>query len=330
MKTIYSFTGLVIMFLMPLDLPAQTGGSKKPFPYAFSVAALTGFFYGQGEEIVYKTPDNDTYLSELLWDMKPLFYAGLGLACAQTNPLEKWGGFVSLSLKFGIPGKTGVMEDRDWISPSHSRVTHFSSHDNYTQGALLLDISGGLSFPVVSKVLIKAYLTFSYMRFVWDSQNGYVQYGTPQEGTDYDPWNPSLPKTPLYGPAISYIQEWFIAAPGIGADVPFLKIFSAGVTFHITPLLWCFARDEHFSRNLEFSDQTAFGLLLEPKVGFTFSPLPKLDIALAAGYRRILGSRGATYSRTTGLNGSENFIKNGSAGAGYWALDLGLSVKVRL
>lgn len=321
MKTIYGFTFLVILFyifLCPPTLQAESPDSDKTFPYTFSVAASGGFLYGQSEEIVYKAPNSDAYLSQLLWDMKPLWYAGASLNFSQINPMEKLGFFMDLSLKFGIPSKTGTMEDRDWTADDE-HLTNFSSHDNYTRGAFILDFSAGLSVPIVSKLLINLYLGFSYMNFSWDSHDGYIEYETGN-------WE----KIPFYGPAISYSQQWRIFLLGIQLNIPF-KPFAIALSFQGSagPFIYCADQDEHFSRNLQFRDYSSGGVLLEPKGAFTFSLHPKADLSLHIGGRYISGVRGITKERKTGLSSDGTFVKSGEAGAGYAMLDTGLSVKVR-
>ena len=270
--------------------------------------------YGAGEEIVYKTPD--TYLSQLLWDIKPLFYLGTDMGFSRVNPLAGWGVALGLSLKFGLPGEVGIMEDRDWQSDDHNHVTDFSSHENNIQGAVILDITAGVTLPIASRLVLGVYLGFSYMRFSWAAENGYYQY----EDTRWA-------EIPIYGPVISYSQTWFIFFPGLSLSVPFLKLFSWEARFAITPLLFCFAEDDHFARQLRFRDRLEHqGLFLEPALSLTVSPRPNLDISLSVSYR-YLGARG--YSEAQNATGNGSYVEAGNAGASFSALDAGLSVKIR-
>jgi outer membrane protease len=303
-----------LAFFMPPRVLAETISSDNAFPYTFSVGILTGFLYGQSEEIVYK-PNSKTKWSQLLWDTKPLFYVGAEVNFSRSNPMEKWGFFGDLSFKGGIPSGTGIMEDRDWDS-TDNHLTNYSRHDNNTQAAFLLDFQPGVSIPFDSKVLLKVSLAFSYMYFSWASQDGYLQYENYND-PKYQPWE----KVPVSGPAINYIQHWFILAPGVGLWVPF-KVFSLGIDFHVTPLIWCNAYDQHVARNDYFDDHVWRGFLLEPKGAFTFSPHPKLSLTLSGSYRFINGPRGASY-----MNGK--LTGDDGAGAGYAVWDTGISVKWR-
>ncbi|MDR1302379.1 MAG: omptin family outer membrane protease [Treponema sp.] len=334
MRTIQVFICLVSTFVLFASPRIQGDTSLKPetrSAYTFSVAALAGFLYGQGEEIVYIN-DTDTYLSQLLWDMKPLFYAGSSLDFSPVNPLEGLGFFTHLSLKFGIPGKTGTMEDRDWLNKENGlndNLTNFSSHDNYTQGAFLLDSSIGISLPLASWFLLKGYVDFSYMYFSWASQDGFTQYAARDSSTGgYAPWEDTLPKTAYYGPAINYQQRWVIFTPGLAVHIPFLYGLSLGAYLHISPFIHCVAVDDHIRRGIQFRDDTSGGLLFESQGAITFAPNPRLELSLSLGYRSIQGLQGPTTSRNTGTT-SGLVSQSGTGGAGYAVLDTGLSIKIR-
>ena len=110
--------GIPIMVVC-LALVFGTAGlwaEEKEPDYVFTYSASLGVLYGQGEEIVYKTSGEDRYLSELLWDLKPLFYHQSALDFGKTRPLRGPGFWGSLSLRLGIPAGSGNMEDRDWLN----------------------------------------------------------------------------------------------------------------------------------------------------------------------------------------------------------------------
>jgi outer membrane protease len=335
MNTIKVFIFLVsiLFFSVSTGIHGETpGAAGKKSSYTLSIAALTGFLYGRAEEIVYLNETSDTYLSQLLWDMKPLFYAGTSLKVSPVKPLERFGFFADLSLKSGIPSKTGSMEDRDWlnkVNATNDGLTHFSSHDNYTQGAFLLDLSVGLSFPIAGRLLLKGYGVFSYMYFSWASRDGFTQYASKDTSGVYAPWDDTIPKSNHYGPAINYQQEWVILTPGLALYVPFPYGFSLDLSIQISPLLWCVILDDHFLTKTQYQDKTSGGLLFESHGEIAFALHPRLELSLSLGYRSIQGLRGPTYTRKTGETDG-TIGQNGSGGTGYLALDTGLSVKIRL
>ncbi|GHV18219.1 hypothetical protein FACS189493_7260 [Spirochaetia bacterium] len=299
----------------------------------FTLTAETqfGIMYGEGEEIVYGAPSGAPYLSQLLWDIKPLTYFGAGLSLVVKNPALPVGFFTGLLVKAGIPGFTGSMEDRDWQDNDQQYLTNFSTHDNYTAGAFFLDYDLGVSIPIrlteKRTMDLKIFGRFSWMDLEWISYDGYLQYGAHSYGSpDYGPWDASLAKTYSYGPAVGYNQVWILAAPGIAADIPVGDLFSIGVSFTISPFIWANAYDSHFKRELQFKDYPSGGLMLEPWGELVFSPNERLAIALHGSYRYISGAQGDGYHRIT----TGEYVLDGSGGAGYYALNAGLSLKVRL
>jgi outer membrane protease len=338
MKNIAVFTGFVIIFHVFLICPrawAQYSGPvlshfsiKNKFPYTLSMTSAAGFLYGYGEEIVYKYPGKDTYMSQLLWNMKPLFYAGGTLDFSRLDPMEKWGGFTGFSLKFGFPGQTGIMEDRDWNAPEDA-LSNYSLSDNYTDGALLFDYLLGLSFPLRSFALLKIYWGVSWMSFHWTGRDGYTQYA-PVLGAAYLPLDDSAPKEPLYGASISYSQDWLITYPGVALGIPLSRWFKASLSFQISPLIFCAARDDHLLRDIEFRDYISGGLYMEPRGDATFSFQNRFELSLYVSYRFIRGARGESYGRKTGsTNNGEFYQYSEDAGAAWYTLDSGLSFTVR-
>jgi outer membrane protease len=288
-----------------------TFGAEAKSDYVFSASASTGFLYGQPEEIVYK-PDRDTYLSELLWDVKPLFYWGLAVNFAQENPLENFGFFTNLSIKFGIPAATGSIEDRDWLS---DHLTNFSKHDNFTQNALLFDFSAGISMPIVSRFALKFYASISFMDFSWKGMDGYRTY-------ESEKWE----KKYFSGEVISYKQQWAIFGLGISCYFPFATYFAFNASFAASPLVYCAAHDTHFYRSIDFYDYVSGGFFLEPQGEFVFSPLKKLSLSLSFSYRLMKGAKGTSYWRNST---SSTLYQEGYAGAAYSAMDAGFSIKVK-
>ncbi|MDR1100125.1 MAG: omptin family outer membrane protease [Treponema sp.] len=332
MKNIAVFTALVII-LWALPCPQARGQghilSALPdtgagFPYALTLAASTGFLYGYGEELVYKYPGKETYMSQLLWNIKPLFYYGAALDFSRIRPLEKPGFFALLSLKFGFPAKTGIMEDLDWLTVN-DELTNYSLSDNYTNGAFLFDVFLGASLPLGDFALIKLQWGFSLMSFQWTGRDGYRRYSS-NENT---PLDDSVGPVPFYGILILYAQNWLITSPGLALQIPLSRHFRTDLFFQISPFIFCNARDDHVLRNLEFLDYVSGGLYLEPRGDFVFSFWERFELSLYVSYRYIRGAHGESYQRSTG--GSGQYLKTAEdAGAAWYALDSGLTFKVRL
>jgi outer membrane protease len=333
---VFSVFVIILWALVP-GVPAQgqdhvlSHQLRMPFPYALSLFSSIGFLHGRGEEILYKYPGEEIQLSQLLWNIKPLFYYGAALDFSRLRPLEKPGFFSSLSLKFGFPAKTGIMEDRDWLT-SKDELTNYSLSDNYTSQALLIDFLLGLSLPLRHSVLLKFFWNFSWMSFQWIGRDGYVQYSSNTE----IPLDDSVKKSPIYGPSIAYSQEWLLLNPGLAVEIPLFSRFRVDFSFQISPrlkylpLIFCFARDNHVMRSLEYQDYVFGGLYLEPRGGFSFFFRDRFALSLYVSYRHIRGGHGESYWRSTGPEGTGFYKSIEEAGAGWYALDSGLSFKVRL
>jgi outer membrane protease len=285
---------------------------------------------GYAEELVYKSAGDDTLLSELIWDLKRLFYLGTALDFGRTNPWERWGFFAGASIKYGLPLKAGVMEDRDWLAEKGGYLTHYSRHDAYSNGLLFSDLSLGFSFPLFNTLLLKPGIRFSYMYFSWSAQDGFKQYvPDPKSGEDYQPWDSGITKIPISGTGILYSQHWFILAPALAAA---LKLSSRSfLDFYIaaTPFIFCAATDDHLQRNLQFRDYLSWGLSLEGGAGCAFALTERFEIRLDCGIRYISGPRGETYKKITG-DTEPVFYLSGEGGAGLFILSAGISAKIRL
>ena len=317
-------------FLAPAFAEANEGPPVER--HHFSLSPLLGMFYGQAEELVFR-PGSDRLLSELLWDLKPLFYVGLAAEFGPRDPFQDNGFIAAASIKFGLPFRSGNHENRDWLNPQHGRLTHFSQHDVYTQNAILLDISAGYSWRLTDTLALRAHVAFSFMHFSWSGENGFIQYPTNIAGeilgTTAPPWSSDLPKIPLHGMVIRYSQNWFIFAPGISFTWRGDHRFSMEGSFSYSPLIFCAARDDHLLRRITFFDYMSFGHFFNGGGSFVFAARDNLDIAFSVFYRYITGTRGRTYQQNN-VTGRTYLTTNDGAGAGFSALTVGLAARIRL
>ena len=326
-----SILWLCLSPLSPILHAGETTGTR----YGFSVSPRIGMLYGHAEEIVYKTSGKDHYMSELLWDLKPLFYIGLDAEFGPRNRYAHSGFIAAGSLKsqlgiHGIPPKTGINENRDWKYPDNQNLTNYSRHDAYSQRAILADISIGYSWRLTNSLAVKAYGIFSYMHFSWIAKDGYYQYLESDEFGNIFPldqiWDKNMPKTAMSGPANEYFQNWFIVSPGISLTWKFSRQFSLEGNFSYSPLIYCFARDDHILRNTVFYDYLSFGHFINGGGSLIYSPTGNLDISLSFSYRHISGSRGDTRIK----EGSHTWDIYDTAGAAFSAVDISLTAKIRV
>ncbi|MDR1218352.1 MAG: omptin family outer membrane protease [Treponema sp.] len=304
----------------------------EPRAYTFSTSVSAGFLYGQSEEIVYKNSAGD-YLSQLLWDMKPLFYYGYALHFERSKPLQRAGFFTNLSVKYGAPSNTGVMEDRDWQDTRDHRLTHFSLHDNFTETMMLFDVKAGGSFPVFHRVVLKVYGLLSFMDFSWGSFNGYMQYASGSNG-QYDEWSDSIRKTYFEGRIIGYDQTWIVFGAGFSLTLPVALpqgVLGVGLAFDISPFIRGVGVDNHWIRKMQFNDYLIGGVFLEPGLFVDFSFGRRIAFALSVSWRLLINAIGDTYIYSAFQDALYlDSISFNSGGAGLSVLDLGLSISIKL
>jgi len=319
--------------------PFLTG---KPGPYAVSFSPLFGMFYGQGEEILYKYRNSDQFASHLLWDLKPLFYIGMGVEFGPRDPFRSNGFFAAGSLKVGFPMKTGIMEDRDWNYKDNDELTHYSRHDSHTKNALLGDAKAGYSWKLRYNLALGAYGEISVMHYSWSAEDGYYQYLNTNVPDQV--WTDDIPKEYLNGPVIQYSQLWMMIAPGISMKWRINELFSAEGFFGYTPLIYGTDMDDHLVptffynhitqvyeqyEGVRFYGQFFGGHYINGGGKFSFL-YNNMEFALSLSYRYITGLRGMSYFQDIYLMRSSNnpVIRNAyEGGMGYSTLEVGFSAK---
>ncbi|MDR2362902.1 MAG: omptin family outer membrane protease [Spirochaetaceae bacterium] len=307
----------VLSVVMTLTLSAQERAVTIN-GHALSLGVSAGVLYGQSEEIVYLYQNTGTKLSQLLWDLKPLVYAGADVNYRWRKPANRWGVFSDVSFKLGLPMKSGVMEDRDWIVPDYPQwLTFYSVHDNKTETAILADADMGLSFQIFRQFLLKAYLSYSLMYFSWRATGGSFLYPA-SYGDNFYYLNPI--------DVITYQQTWHILSPGIAFYGEFNRYFNAEIAFKASPLIWCITVDDHISRDLIITDNLDIGLFIEPSLLFSFTPNNFFTLSLGVQYRNISRIRGDSIYKEAGT--PDRREKN-IGGAGYSVLDAGIIATFR-
>jgi outer membrane protease len=283
----------------------------EDFPYALSVSASLGLKYGFAGEFVYKNSTDLDKLGQILWDMKPLFVWGGSLDFSRRDPMAGAGFFIRTDLQAAFPLKSGQVAAGAW-TPAGA-VSMVSFHDNYTNGAWLLDLTTGVSIPLRPRLYLRFYAALNYMKFAWSGEEGSRKTAG------------SLVN--FYGPVIAYSQTWLIFAGGVSVYYPFLRFFKAGLSFQISPMIIAIALDDHLFDKSQYVDRVSGGIFLEPRGEFVFSPTKRLDLSLSFSYRTIQASRGHRDTRNISTDTVETSVNE--AGASRVFLDTGLSVTLR-
>jgi len=310
MKNITALSFLVIIiFSLSLSYTAYGQEEKRERNYGFSFGTQFGFIHGQSLEFVYPIYTKGELLSELRWDIKPVFYYGFQLDFNRIDLMSGPGFFASVSFKAGVPADSGVMEDRDWMSTENSNLTHFSHHTNKTNEFYSLVAAIGASIPVKTYFYIKPFLSGSWTRFSFAARDGYGIY-------------PGGPVSFEGEEVIRYKQDWLLLAAGVSIGTNILSPFSFDISFQISPFTYCAATDEHLdeSKRITYHDYTAWGFFLEPAGRFSFNT-QRIEFSLEVAWRYMGKTRGNSF----GSDGSF-----GNAGAGFSFIDTRLAVKLRI
>ena len=299
-----------------------------------TASAGAGIMYGVARELVYSTSafNGKSYLlSELDWDIKPLYYtkASLGLTTME-------GFTASVNAQVGIPGKTGISTDSDWLNYNYngtSAKTNYLQMDCITERAMLLDAQVGWQFPLASWLSLEPFAAFGFMDFKWTGRDGYFQYPPNWFGSGATlPYPPSSTddKINTAGVTIIYQQTWFYPAVGVAAKFRAGDDFGISASFSFSPFVFCNDVDNHMRGNVtnDFYDYLRGGILLKPTVSLEWQVSKTARLSLDVTYLHIEGLRGDTYKLTTGLGQDPNQagVPSSGAGASFDALDASLGI----
>jgi len=309
-----------------LDLSAQG------FPV--TLTATSGTMLGWAKEFVYSSGYTE---SELDWPLLPAFSAGLTVTLG-----DKAGFLGSVALEAGIPMRVGTMTDSDYLNGDGVK-THFSESDGVLESALLVNVQAGWGFQFevwgAQTGSFEPFLGFEFIRMEWTAQNGYLQY-PPETSPPYTPWSPSTPQTPVYGTGIVYTQNYAIPTAGLKLSLPIVKALTVAASFTFSPYLWCWDKDSHLLRQLDFYSSMHSGILLEPQLQATYAITDKASVTLDVLYRHISSLIGDTYIVGTGAvgystigelaPGQQSITYTNSAGASFDVVDISLGFSVGL
>jgi outer membrane protease len=210
-------------------------------------------------------------------------------------------------------------------------LTHFSKHDSYIYDSRFFDWDFGLSVPLrpgeTFNPVLSVFGRFSYMEMKWIARDGYIQYGdNTGDSSLYAPWDDSFEKIDITGPGIKYSQIWLLFSPGLAACFPLSRFFALNCAFTITPAIRATAEDIHLRKNEQYLDFPEGGLALEPEIRVSFFPNTRCSLSLQVSWRYITGAVG--YSWGKGLSDEKYSSQGKSGGAGFHALNTGISFKV--
>ena len=322
---------LFVIFLILVSFSVNAEGDANEVndesDHLFSVGFSFGLLSGVSEEIVYRSSSANSYMSQLIWPIDPLFYVGFDAGYSWKGPANPEsvfqkifsGFFFNASAKLGLPADTGMMEDRDWIRQPIWALSHYSLHDNKIETAVLAGLDIGKSFRLHNEFRLSVFLSYDIMYYAFAARGGTYLYPELDGGHFYDPSTEDV---------VTYRQFWQIFSPGVSFYGVFNSYFDVEIFVKATPLIFSSSYDEHLSRTLRIiNDPMYYGLYIEPGLVFTFKPAAsKFMLSMSLNYRNISGTRGNSRYR---YPENTNLYRN-VGGADYSAFDIGLIAKLRV
>jgi outer membrane protease len=302
--------------------------------WTVSAEAGASILYGTAYEYVYDA-NTGNKLSQLNWDIKPVLTVASSLLVQHQRTLFEF------SCSLGLDGNRGIMTDSDWLNEASgdaSMKTNYSESAAMGTGFTDLGLSVRQSFRLSPTVDLSSFVGFRYIDIAWAAQGGWLQYAS-------NDTQGSLPPYYVYttgqvrsmsGTVSTYEQRYYAVILGVDANAALSREFSFFGSLHFSPIVIASALDYHALRDVTFSDSMSGGFLVQPALGFAWSPVSSFDLRLEGSYFLISGLKGSD-TATAGPNSNETNIARGqtiaypnTAGAGIEFLSLDLSATLRL
>ena len=144
----------------------------------------------------------------------------------------------------------------------------------------------------------------------------------------------------MYGTGIIYTQNYVIPTAGMKLSFPVLPALTVAASFTFSPYLWCFDKDSHLLRQLDFYSTMHSGLLLEPRLTATYKISNRTAVSLDVLYRDISSLIGDTYEVGTGAlgysaigqlsPGAQSITYTNAAGASFDVVDISVTLELGL
>jgi len=324
-KTVLTLIAFLISGIPPLYARDNLHFSIKENEYAAGIEARWGVSGLGMTEMVYKDSESGDLLSAIDWDIGAQMSAGTGLRIAPVDPFARLGFSLAGNIRWHFPVNGGSMKDTDWDDDGNE----------YGYGESIASTLAGMEaeerlaahVPIRRQFLVEAAAELWYSRYVAIAHDGWARWA----GDDQ--------RIPLYGAAVSYIQEWIVFAPGIGLGYKLNDAHQLGVRAAVSPWIRGVHIDNHYFRTLEsddpdqqyisYTDKTKGGVFSNIQGEWRWRVTRYVQLAVAVHYRAVRKSRGDTTTSTTGLAGY-TFFDKGMAGAAMRSLGCDLTIRTTL
>ncbi|HOT61407.1 MAG TPA: omptin family outer membrane protease [Treponemataceae bacterium] len=297
------------------------------------IALSTGFGAREGVAHEYVYQDGNK-ISQLDWGMTPIVSLELGATARWRRGFR-----VSGAVSAGLSGRSGILEDSDFLNQPYSgERTHYSRHDCFSAGSLDLrvEFAWDIALPLrgpgsARRLTVSPSLGFRRYILRWNGRDGYAQYpndpGSLPAGS-YQPWTEDTPKVPMSGRVIEYQQDYSLPSFGFSFSVPIARRWLVSLGATASPIAFCVDRDQHLLTNTEYIDEMTGGIYLEPRGSIRWEPTERVALILEGGWTYLTDLRGAVYTRP--ISGGPTTRSSAEGGAGMDSKFIRLSVETRL
>jgi len=271
--------------------------------YAPYASVETGAAFVKLHEWVFREPGSDAKISAIDYTMG--FNGGfrLGLGFEPYNKLKKIGLGISGIYACYLPVNNGSVSDSDW----DDNGSLFSLGKGTANSIAFTDIEGKLQLYIpVGKILALVLMAkLWYCRYAVSAHDGWIQQTYIGE-----PWDDGLPKEPLYGMSMMYIQEWLTIAPGLGL---WLQLGRHSVNLYAAAWggVWGYHLDYHYFKKINphdgleryviYKDNVKGNLAVSVEAEWRYPVKRYGEIGVTLGYKAVPEARGSSRIMTAGL-----------------------------
>jgi hypothetical protein len=225
----------------------------------------------------------------------------------------------------------GSVSDSDWDDNGNL----FSLGNGTASSIAFTDIEGKLQLymPFRNTFALVLMAKLWYCRYAATANGGWIQQTYIGE-----PWDDGLPKEPLYGMSMMYIQEWLTIAPGLGLWTR-LGRHSINLYASVWGGVWGNHLDYHYFKKINPSDNAERYVIYKDNVKGNLSVSVEAEwkytvkrygeIGVTLGYKAVPKARGSSRIMTAGLL-DDAYYEADTAGAAIIQVYAGVSYRLWL
>jgi len=268
-----------VMFILltvpgyPLNsIPAEARYTGNESPVISSISLQSGILDGVTKEQVFSSSYK---VSEIDWDLKPLYFAGVTLNTQFFSTLNLNFGFWT-----GMNVNQGKVRNYDFTSTT---LLSYSEQNCIQERIKVFDSNVSYTFNLYDELSITGMLGYNYINLKMLAHGGYTEYPIG-----------SLPK-PFYGTGVIFEQVFNIPYIGLGGtylinDIVYVQLFAMYSRFVFSD-----GTDYHVNRQREIYSTTYPGRYMSIIISSGWKINDYTSLVLTAEYTKIVTNRGSSY-----------------------------------